>query len=73
VHIHTKNAVEQVQLDKEVGEWFVSFITELKSTEKPFTYAQLKTHFESHLPDDIETFIYSKPANQLKQLGLLVV
>lgn len=73
LNIHTKNAAEEIILEKEIGLWFVEFVKTLKTSEKPLSYQQMKEHFETHVNDDLEVFIYSKQAEQLKELGLLVV
>lgn len=73
LNLHTKNAAEEVVVEKEIGLWFVEFVKELKNADKPMTYLQMKEHFEAMVNDDLEIFIYSKQAEQLKELGLLVV
>lgn len=73
LQLHTKNALEEVVVDKAVGEWFVSFVELQMESGKALSYQQLKQHYEEHVGEDIEMFIYSKPANELKDLGLLFV
>jgi len=71
--VHTKNAAEEIVLEKEVGLWFVEFVKVLKSSDKAMTYEQMKLHFEEVVQDDLEVFIYSKQADRLKEIGLLIV
>ena len=71
--IHTKQDAVEIRLDKEVGEWLVQFISELKTSSKAITLQQMKTKFEEQLEMDFEMFIYSKEAEKLKEVALLIV
>ncbi len=71
--IHTKNEAVEVRVEKEIGEWFVQFIKDLKQNPKTLTFQQMKSDFEEKLEMDFDIFIYSKPAEKLKEVALLVV
>ncbi len=62
-----------IRLDVEIGEWLIQFITDLKQQQKPVTFQQMKSKFEEDLEMDFDMFIYSKPAERLKEIALLIV
>lgn len=71
---YTKNDTITISLDREEGDWFTTFIEELKgSTTQTKTYQEMKTSFEANCPTDFELFWYSKPVQQLREMALLVV
>ncbi|MBB1139334.1 radical SAM protein [Myroides sp. WP-1] len=71
---YTKNDTITISLDREEGDWFTTFIEELKgSTTQTKTYQEMKTSFEATCPTDFELFWYSKPVQQLREMALLVV
>ena len=64
----------QVEVDKEAGEWFVQFCTDLKANPKgTLSYQQMKKSFEEQTSQDFEPFIFSKQGEQLRDFGLLIV
>jgi len=70
---HTKTDCIELVLEKETGEWFLDALETLAPTsEKQTSFKQLKTDFETHF-DDFELFWYSKPVQNIKELGLLVL
>jgi hypothetical protein len=70
---HTKTACIEVVLEQAMGDWFLDILETLTPTaEKPTSFKQLKTDFETHF-DDFELFWYSKPVQTIKELGLLVL
>ncbi|SKC03884.1 Radical SAM superfamily enzyme YgiQ, UPF0313 family [Soonwooa buanensis] len=71
--IHTKNEAVEIRVEKEIGEWFIQFIKDLKQTPKTITFQQMKSDFEEKLQMDFDVFIYSKSAEKLKEVVLLVV
>ena len=74
INVHSKNDLLQVEVDKEVGEWFVQFCNDLKGSLKgTMSYQQMKTSFEDQTNEDFEPFIFSKQGEQLRDFGLLIV
>lgn len=71
--LHTKNAKEELVVDKAMGEWFVQFVRDLAANNRVQTYQQMKDHYTDMVGDDLELFIYSKAGMQLRELGLLIV
>jgi len=70
---HTKTDCIELVLEKETGAWFLEALESLAPTsEKQTSFKQLKTDFEIHF-DDFELFWYSKPIQNIKELGLLVL
>jgi radical SAM superfamily enzyme YgiQ (UPF0313 family) len=70
---HTKTDCIELVLEKETGAWFLDALETLSpSSEKQTSFKQLKTNFETHF-DDFEIFWYSKPVQNIKELGLLVL
>lgn len=71
---YTKNDTLTISLDQEEGDWFASFIEEVKgSTTQTKTYQEMKTSFETTCSTDFELFWFSKPVQQLREMALLVV
>ncbi|MBF0597259.1 B12-binding domain-containing radical SAM protein [Faecalibacter rhinopitheci] len=70
---HTKSNYFEVTLEKAEGEWLIDFIKVMKVAEKPISYQKMKQSFEEATNTDFEVFIYSKPANQMKEEALLIV
>lgn len=71
---HSKSDFLEVELDREVGEWFVSFISELQQSPKGFlSYSQMQNSFEQQTGQDFLPFVYSKAFEQLRDFGLLIV
>ncbi len=73
LNFHTKRDFSEIMLEKEIGEWLVDFIRELKQSDKAISYQKMKQSFEDFTQTDFEVFIYSKAANQLKEEALLIV
>ena len=71
--IHTKIEAVEIRVEKEIGEWLVQFIKDLKQNPKTLTFQQMKSDFEEKLQMDFDVFIYSKPAERIKEVALLVV
>jgi len=73
ITVHDKRECIEISLDKNQGEWFFNQLEKMSvySLQNP-TISDLKTDFESKF-DDFELFWYSKPINQLREAGLLVV
>ena len=70
---HTKTDCIELVLERDTGEWFLDKLETLTPTsEKQTSFKQLKTDFETHF-DDFEIFWYSKPVQNIKELGLLVL
>jgi len=70
---HTKTDCIELVLEKETGEWFLDALETLTPiSEKQTSFKQLKTDFEIRF-DDFELFWYSKPIQNIKELGLLVL
>jgi hypothetical protein len=70
---HTQHNATTLVLDKEKGEWLLIQLGQLIPTErKQVTLATLKADFETYF-EDFELFWFSKPMNQLKGMGLLVL
>ena len=73
ITVHDKRECIEISLDKNQGEWFFNQLEKMSvySLQNP-TISDLKTDFESKF-DDFELFWYSKPINQLREVGLLVI
>jgi hypothetical protein len=68
------NTVEtyHITTEKDKGLWLLETLEQLTSQNKPQTFKQLKTSFETHFKD-FELFWYSKPVHVLRAHGLLVL
>lgn len=74
VSFHSKNDFLELDVDKNVGEWFVGLLDELQQSPKGvLSYQRMKESFEAHTQADFEPFIYSKIGGQLRDFGLLIV
>lgn len=71
--VHDKRDCIEINLDKNQGDWFFNQLEKMSvySIQNP-TIGELKADFESKF-EDFELFWYSKPINQLREAGLLVV
>jgi hypothetical protein len=68
-----KKETFEITIEKEKGEWLLTTMNSITvKNDKPSTFAQLKTDFETQF-DDFELFWYSKPINTLRAFGLLVL
>lgn len=74
IEVHGKSTFLQVEVDKEIGEWFAWFINDLKANAKQTTsYLQLKNSFETATNQDFEPFLFSKQGQQICDFGLLII
>ena len=70
---HTKTDSFDLEMEKEVGEWFLSILEDLNPTnEKLLSVADIKSSYESHF-GDFELFWHSETVYTLRDNGLLVV
>ncbi|MFA7273743.1 MAG: B12-binding domain-containing radical SAM protein [Crocinitomicaceae bacterium] len=69
---HDTTETVQITTEQAKGEWLQAKLMQLTSQEKPQTFAELKTDFETVFPD-FELFWFSKSLNRLKEIGLLVI
>jgi|TARA_R110002110_G_scaffold139397_3_gene325942 hypothetical protein len=70
---HDKTETFTVSLDKNEGEWLLKMIPQLSPFQtKSLSLSALKTDFESQF-ENFELFWFSKPMQQLKEKGLLVL
>ena len=71
---YTKRDTRSVDVDKKIGEWFLAFVLNLKEQQKIHTtYQEMKKSFEEVCQEDFEPFWYSKPAQSLREVALLIV
>ncbi len=70
---HTKRDYLEIVVEKEIGEWLIDLIKEIKLSEKSVSYQRMKQSFEEATQTDFELFIYSKSAEKLKEEALLIV
>ena len=70
---HDKTETFTISLDKNEGAWLLKMIPKLSPhNDKALSFSALKTDFEAQL-EDFELFWFSKPMQQLKGKGLLVL
>ena len=70
---HDKRETFKITLDAAQGQWLSSALPRLSPlSEKPMTFAALKTDFESQF-ENFELFWYSKQMGELRAGGLLVL
>ena len=70
---HNTTDTFEVILDKDKGTWFFNTLDSLSpSNNKLPSFSELKKDFETYF-EDFELFWFSKPINQLKNNGLLVL
>ena len=70
---HDKTETFTISLDKNEGAWLLKMIPKLSPHhDKALSFSALKTDFEAQL-EDFELFWFSKPMQQLKGKGLLVL
>jgi hypothetical protein len=70
---HDKTETFTISLDKNEGTWLLKMIPKLSPHhDQALTFSALKTDFEAQL-EDFELFWFSKPMQQLKGKGLLVL
>ncbi len=70
---HNTTETFQVTLEKEIGDWVLEVLEQLyPSQEKLLSFSQLQKDFETDF-EDFELFWFSKPIQQLKENGLLIL
>ncbi|WP_445732520.1 hypothetical protein [Mariniflexile sp.] len=66
-------SVLDITLDKDKGTWFLNRLDSFSVTSTTLpSFSELKKDFETHF-EDFELFWFSKPINQLRDNGLLVL
>lgn len=71
---HSKHDLLEVELDKEVGEWLLQFVKDLKQSPKGvISFGQMKQSFEERTSQDFEPFIFSKQGEQLRDFGFRII
>ncbi len=70
---HDKRESFQVKFEKEKGVWLMATLPRLSPTqEKLLTFGQIKEDYETRF-ENFELFWYSKPMQELREFGLLIV
>jgi hypothetical protein len=70
---HDKTETFTISLDKNEGIWLLNMILKMgPHQERAFIFSALKTDFEAQF-ENFELFWFSKPIQQLKEKGLLVL
>ncbi|WP_445736913.1 B12-binding domain-containing radical SAM protein [Mariniflexile sp.] len=70
---HNTTSVLDITLDKDKGTWFLNRLDSFSVTSTTLpSFSELKKDFETHF-EDFELFWFSKPINQLRDNGLLVL
>ncbi len=73
MNFHTITGTFIITLEKEIGVWLLKVLEQLDpSGEKQLSFSQLQKDFETDF-EDFELFWFSKPIQQLKENGLLVL
>ena len=71
---HTKSETIDIETDKVIADWFVNFIKDVKENKGSVTtYQVMKNSFEEITSEDFEPFLFSKPAQELKDYALLIL
>lgn len=71
---HTKSEIIDIETDKVIADWFVNFIKDVKENKGSVTtYQVMKNSFEEITSEDFEPFLFSKPAQELKDYALLIL
>lgn len=71
---HTKSESIDIETDKAVADWFVTFIKDIKENRGSVTtYQVMKNSFEEITAEDFEPFLFSKSAQELKDYALLIL
>ena len=72
--LHTKKKTLGLDMNLIHAKWFLHFVEQLdQSPTNTLTYAQMKASFEEFTQEDFEPFLYSKPFQNIKELGLLIL
>ena len=70
---HSNAGSIQVLVEPEKTNWLISILHEAKqSNQSTLTIAKIKKSFEERF-EDFEIFWYSKPINNLRESGLLII
>lgn len=70
---HEKMETFSINIEKEKGEWFLESLKLMDvRNAKTITFNELKTSFENKF-EHFELFWYSKPINEMREQGLLVL
>lgn len=69
---HTPAESFVITIEKDKGHWLLDLLETITPQEKPQSFKQIKTSFETQF-EDFELFWYSKPINTLRDHGLLVL
>lgn len=71
---HDRKESFTVQTNKEYANWLKEILLKISvSSDKTFTYQEVKVDYENNGLEDFEMFWYSKPINILREFGLLVL
>ncbi|MDD4673169.1 MAG: radical SAM protein [Bacteroidales bacterium] len=70
---HHKSSSVKISIEKDQGEWLLNTLPSLSPVcDKLLNYGELKANFETHF-ESFELFWFSKPVQELRDFGLLVV
>ena len=70
---HDKTETFTISFDKNEGAWLLKILQKLSALQdSSLNFSALKVDFEEHL-EDFELFWFSKPMQQLKEKGLLIL
>jgi hypothetical protein len=70
---HEKMETFSLNIEKQKGEWFLENLKLIDvRNAKTITFSELKTSFETKF-EHFELFWYSKPINEMREQGLLVL
>ncbi len=73
LHFHNKTNSIEIKIEQSKGEWLMDILDRLSiHNEKLLTFQDIKAHYEQQF-EDFEPFWYSKPIDQLRAFGLLVL
>lgn len=72
--VHSKNDLMEVEVDRQIGEWFLHFVISMnQNLNKTLLFQQMKNSFEEYTHQDFDPFIFSKQGVQLRNFGLLIL
>lgn len=70
---YTKKETIAIDVDRKTGDWFRHFVDEInQKASRTMTYQEMKNSYEAFCSEDFEPFWYSKPAQLLRKMALLV-
>ncbi|MCB9231034.1 MAG: radical SAM protein [Bacteroidia bacterium] len=73
MEFHDRLGSTEITLEKELGDWLLKILPQISvRTGQSMTFAQVKADFETNL-GDFDPFWYSKPMQNLRDAGLLVL